>query len=174
MKGCFARSCIGCLGVVAIFGGWVAYGVWPRAVVDGAEPAVRETVARADRIEVLRIESGYPPHGGAPVQAKQLAPPKVADAAFGRRIQAALTSARFWGVFSPKCEPMPGVIFRFHRGPKVVDALFCMSCGALYFYSEGAHTHERYVDDPKRIRALAREAFPKDEELQANSDTADH
>lgn len=131
-------------------------------------PAIVETIAQADQVEVYRLANGQ--FYKAKLSEYEIASgPLQPTAEQARQLQAVLTARdSYLYDIAKSCEPIFGIRATFTRGDQQVDVVFCFECMILAVYQ-----HNQYVAganfDPvnDQLAAIMKTLFPDDEAIQS-------
>jgi len=166
---------VGCLLPLCILFG-IAYSLLgPHKVLHDLSGADQEIVVHPDFVEVYRIEPvEYPDRLNRPgdvlANVKKISPGKKVSKNVAQSISGLIDGSIWSALSSPKSGPTPGILFRFHKGVRKVEILYCGMCGAFFMYPEGARkAHPRYGSNRKELLRIVQELFPDDADLQQGS-----
>jgi hypothetical protein len=128
----------------------------------------------ATKVEVFRVAGKEPPTEASSGELRiggfrVLSQGKDQGRVFADRLAAVLSQWKTYSFTYAKCY-WPGVAFRVWKGEEIVDILICFKCDNLYCGppTMSARVTASFSESPNRARlvALAKEAFPDDQEIQ--------
>jgi hypothetical protein len=131
----------------------------------------------ATRAETFRI--GVTPGFGDPEPTQKIDDKAVSatglpgDRAFASRTAAAILDPRLYGAAHDRCLFSPGIVLRLWQGHESVDCVLCFHCDDVLILTHDAQNRVIHSDFtsflPQRsaLLALAKQAFPADQEIQA-------
>lgn len=129
-----------------------------RQVSDYFGAETMDVVLNSDSIEVFRLEPGT-------MDTNEKAPTPAIE--WQRELSGLLgrSSSYLWEIEKP-CEPMPGVLARFHKGVRRVDAIFCFECKMLSMAPSGGDRWEDFDPINGVLVRLMKQVFPEDKAIQ--------
>lgn len=129
-----------------------------------------EIITKADRMELFRLDSDVEFHkdderiaGLAKIREQVKTPVEKWQ---HELVQLLMNDSSYEWDIGKGCEPMSGVLARFHRGEQSVDVSFCFQCRMLSMAPKGSETWEDFDQITGQLTRLMKEAFPADQQIQ--------